>query len=30
MRTEDAAPTGLKIVLVLDATNMPRLTALGM
>jgi hypothetical protein len=29
MWTEDAAPTGLKIVLVLGSTNMPRLTALG-
>ena len=28
-RPEDAAPTGLKFILVLDSTNMPRLTALG-
>ncbi len=29
MRMEDAAPTGLKIILGWDSTNMPRLTALG-
>jgi hypothetical protein len=28
-QTEDAAPTELKIILVLGSTNMPRLTALG-
>jgi hypothetical protein len=27
--TEDAAPTGLKIILAWGSTNMPRLTALG-
>jgi hypothetical protein len=27
--SEYAAPTGLKIILVLGSTNMPRLTALG-
>jgi len=26
---DDAAPTGLKIILVWDSTNMPRLPALG-
>jgi hypothetical protein len=30
VRTEYAAPTGLKFILVWDSTNMPRLTALGM
>jgi len=29
MRTEDAAPTGLKFNLIPISTNMPRLTALG-
>jgi hypothetical protein len=29
MWTEYAAPTGLEFILVLDSTNMPRLTALG-
>jgi hypothetical protein len=29
VRKDDAAPTGLKMVLVLGSTNMPRLTALG-
>jgi hypothetical protein len=29
MRTEDAAPTGLKNIFGFGSTNMPRLTALG-
>jgi hypothetical protein len=28
VRKDDAAPPGLKFILVWDATNMPRLTAL--
>jgi hypothetical protein len=28
VRTDDAAPTGLKIIVVWGSTNMPRLTAL--